>query len=369
MGLSAERKTKHERVRALLEEHDLDGALLTRRCNFSWYTCGAHNHVGTASDVGVTTLLVDRDGASVLANNIEAARLRAEELADSGIEILEHNYADGAGRKTLFAKSFGGRRLAADAPVAGVEAKPLPAGFDRLRWSLTPEEIGRYRSVCTDVVAAVESVARAVERGQTENGLAGMLGEALSRRGCLAWVLLVGADERVERFRHPLPTGKRVEKYFMLATCAERGGLVAACTRLAAFGRLPEELERKHRAVATVDTALLAATQPGVTLGDLFAEAQAAYASVGFPDEWRLHHQGGSIGYLPRDVKAAPGEPTAALENQAFAWNPTITGTKAEDTVLCRPGGAEALARPTDWPTVRAKWKGRAMDRPAILVR
>ena len=160
-----------------------------------------------------------------------------------------------------------------------------------------------------------------------------------------------------------------IDRYFMLAACAERGGLLAACTRLASFGKLPPELERRHQAVTAVDVALMSATQPGTTLGAIFARAQEAYAAVGHGEQWRLHHQGGSCGYLPREVVAIPGETTAAMANQAFAWNPSITGTKSEDTILCTDEGPELLAEPTDWPMIDAEWNGVQIPRPAILVR
>jgi antitoxin VapB len=370
MDLKTERGLKHGRLAALLKKHGLDGVLLSRRCNFSWYTCGAaRNYVSTADDVGNSTLLVTGEGAVVLTTNIEAARLRAEDLPALGIETAEYFYPDGADRAAAFARAIGRRRVAADVPVAGVEAERLPPEFNALRWALTEGEIARYRRLCDDAVAAIEGVVRRVQPGQTEDELAGMVAGELRRRGCLPWVLLVAADERVARFRHPLPTAKRVQRYFMLVIGAERGGLVAAYSRLGHFGKVPADLEARHRAVCTVDAALIAATRPGAALGDIFAEAQAAYAAVGFADEWRLHHQGGSIGYLPREVKAGPADMTAALVDQAFAWNPSITGTKSEDTILCTTCGPTPLAAPTDWPMVKAEWKGAAFDRPAILER
>ncbi|MFP4080186.1 MAG: double zinc ribbon domain-containing protein, partial [Ectothiorhodospira sp.] len=48
-----------------------------------------------------------------------------------------------------------------------------------------------------------------------------------------------------------------------------------------------------------------------------FDTARAAYQQVGHGEQWRCHHQGGSCGYNPRDVKAAPGETTEALADQA----------------------------------------------------
>jgi len=369
MNLRDEHAAKHERVLEFLDARGLDAAILSRRCNFSWYACGtARNYVGTADDVGNSTLLVDRQGARVIANNIEAARLGAEDLPALGIGLVEYPWQDAAARAAAFGKAIGGRRVAADAPLAGVRAELLPPEFNRLRWSLLGSEIKRYRTACDDVVAAVEGVARAAEPGATEDKLAGALAAALRARGLLPWVLLVAGDERARRFRHPLPTAGRVERYFMLVTCAERGGLIAACSRLASFGPVPADLEARHRAVATVDAALISSTRPGATYGDVFAEAQAAYAAAGFPDEWRLHHQGGSIGYLPREAKAAPGDPTPVLLNQAFAWNPSIAGTKSEDTIVCLTRGTEPLAAPTAWPTVAAEWKGARMNRPAILV-
>ncbi|GAG12309.1 unnamed protein product, partial [marine sediment metagenome] len=40
MTLTAERRHKHARVAELLEALHLDAVLFSRRCNFSWYTCG-----------------------------------------------------------------------------------------------------------------------------------------------------------------------------------------------------------------------------------------------------------------------------------------------------------------------------------------
>lgn len=365
--MTGERVSKHERILTYLDTHDLDAVLLARRCNFSWYTCGAHNHVATACDVGASWVLVDRDGARVLANNIEAERLAGEELADGGIDVVAYPYFNPAEQAQAVRETVGDRRVASDAPLPHFAGPRLPADFDELRWTLTPTEVDRYREVCADTNAAVEAVARVAEPGVTENQLAGTLAGALQARGLLPWVLLIAADDRVERFRHPLPTGQTARRYFLLATCAERGGLIAACTRLASFGPAGQELLDKHVAVATVDAALISRTRPGVRLEELFTVAQQAYAAVGHPDEWRLHHQGGSCGYLPRDLKAAPGEQTPALAEQAFAWNPSITGTKSEDTILCRDSGPELLAAPTDWPSVAVEWDGFKIDRPAIL--
>ena len=86
--------------------------------------------------------------------------------------------------------------------------------------------------------------------------------------------------------------------------------------------------------------------------------------------EWQNHHQGGSTGYAGREVFGTPGSAVKVLENQAFAWNPSITGVKSEDTVLCTAKGIEFLtAASQDWPSLTATVGKESVQRPDILVR
>jgi antitoxin VapB len=154
-------------------------------------------------------------------------------------------------------------------------------------------------------------------------------------------VVLAAADERIERYRHPLPSEAPMRRRLMLVVVAERFGLHVAATRFKELVRPDAELRRRIDAVAEVQLALREATRPGATLGDCFAAAQAAYARVGFPDEWRLHHQGGLIGYQGRERIAVPTDPTVIEPGMAFAWNPSITGTKVEETFLLDDEGRQ----------------------------
>jgi len=367
--MNTETAGKHQRVAEYLRQHNLDGVLLSRRCNYSWYTAGKRNYVNTAVDAGICWLLVTADGAKVLTSNIESPRLRLEEYTDGSAEVIDFPYYDAAERDRIFKQTVGSMKVAVDAPAPGLSLPMLDADFDLLRQTLTDGEIERYRYVCNRNVAAIEFVARDAQPGMTEFELAGMLSGAIAASGCLPWVVLVASDERVENFRHPLPTGKTVNRYFMLVACAERDGMIASCTRLASFGPLSDTLRRKHDAVIKVDTAMIAATRVGATIGGVYAECQAAYAAVGFPNEWQNHHQGGLCGYNPREIVATPGDATPILANQAFAWNPSIAGTKSEDTIICRAGSTELLCDPTDWPKIDVTWKGTTISRPDILIR
>ena len=121
--------------------------------------------------------------------------------------------------------------------------------------------------------------------------------------------------------------------------------------------------------MARIDAEMIAATRPGKTLGDVFSQAQAAYAASGFPDEWKLHHQGGSAGYAPREVTATPTSTEPVLPGQVFAWNPSISGAKSEDSILVGEGSNEIITEMTDWPSIDVQVGQQVFKRPAILVK
>jgi antitoxin VapB len=182
-----------------------------------------------------------------------------------------------------------------------------------------------------------------------------------------AIVNLVAADERILEFRHPLPTAKTLTRHAMLVLCGRRDGLVCSITRLLYFGRLDDDLRRKHDAVVRVDAAMISATRPGVSLGEVFRVAVTAYAENGWPDEWRNHHQGGPAGYEPREWVATPHSTEVVHAGQAFAWNPSIAGTKSEDTVLVGPAGNDVITVIPGWPTIGVSVDGGRVERAAIL--
>ncbi|HEV2295146.1 MAG TPA: M24 family metallopeptidase [Tepidisphaeraceae bacterium] len=363
-------QTKQRRVNTFLEQHDLEGVLLTQRNNFAWVTGGRDNHIANNSPIGVASILATRDGVRVcLANQIEAPRMRQEELSGAGIETIDFPWYDSRAASERVREVIGGRKIAADSENFGLSLPPLPRDFAELRWSLVAAEIDRYRDGSRRASKAIEAACRDVKPGMTGHEIAGILDHHIHAQRLNPIVTLVATDENIERFRHPVPKDTRIRRTAMLVTCAEFGGLIPCVTRFIHFGPMSSERKAKQQAVCDIDTAVNLATKPGRTLGEIFTDLQEAYAQRGQEGQWKLHHQGGSTGYAGREAFATPCSAVRVLENQAFAWNPSIVGAKQEDTILCTAGEIEVLTAPSkDWPQVTGRYGGKELQRADVLV-
>ncbi|HLA94443.1 MAG TPA: hypothetical protein VK612_01895, partial [Pyrinomonadaceae bacterium] len=72
-------------------------------------------------------------------------------------------------------------------------------------------------------------------------------------------------------------------------------------------------------------------------------------------------------GYRTRDWVAHTTSSEIVQEHQAFAWNPSITGTKVEETVIVTDGDAETITTSPDFPVITTNIEGREYHSPGIL--
>jgi antitoxin VapB len=331
-------------LHSLLDRYNAEAILLRRVSSFAWATEGAASYVNTASTEGAASLVITREKRYLATNNIEAPRLQDEEkLAEQGWEFVVSPWATPLkGLNDLVA----GKRLISDVPFGA--AQDVSADLSRLRAHLTPEEGERFRSLGRLCAESITAAAQALRPGMSEYEIAALLGGEAQQRGVQPIVNLVATDGR--SYRHPLPTPKKLEKYALLVLSGRQRGLVCSVSRMVHFGKIGADLERKIRAAAQVNAAFIAHSQPGATLGKLLEIGQAAYAKAGFPGEWQHHHQGGVIGYEPREYIATPGGTDVLAAGQALAWNPTVQGAKMEDTILLGETSNEIITPTPLWP-------------------
>jgi antitoxin VapB len=360
---NSEFQHKVTRLQELLEQHGVDALLLRRVSSFAWATCGAASYVNTAISEGAASLLITRERLLLFTNVIEAPRLEQEEgLAEQGWEF--HISPWEAPLQELH-RLVSGMSLASDVPFPG--ARDISLEIARLRTHLTSAEEERFRVLGRLCAEALTAAAQHIRPGLSELHLAALMGSEAQQRGVQPIVNLVASDERAYRFRHPLPTEKKLEKYALLILSGRRRGLVCSISRLIHFGRLPDDLRLRIEATAQVNAAYIAHSRPGSSLGEVLAAGQKAYASVGFPEEWRWHLQGGLTGYEPREILATSTSQEMVSSGQVLAWNPTIAGAKVEDTILVGSEANEILTRTNLWPTVSIRVPGLPGEVPCAL--
>jgi len=363
----AEISEKTDRLQAFLKEQDLRGVLLTRVRNVQWITAGlANTENALGSEKGAGSLLIMDDGSKYLiCDGSEASRLMDESLGALGYELAMYNWYDSP--ETVIRRWTADGRIGSDTDQAGTIF--IGDKLKSLSYRLTEGEIKKYRWLGRQTTEAVEVVCRSLQPGMDEFQMEAITAAELRSRGIKPTVLLMGVDERIYKYRHCLPGGATLEKYGMVNVCAEKWGLIISLTRFVHFGSLPAELARKLEGVARINAHFEHATVPGRSGREIFEAAKTWYAEVGFPDEWRMHHQGGAIGYDNREYIIGPAIDVKVQERQAFAWNPTITGTKIENTIIAYEDNIEVITHIDSWPTIDIEIEGKVYPQPAILIR
>lgn len=365
MPISNEIKEKERRVREFLKLKGLNALLLKRQANFSWMTCGGLNLVGITTEFGATTLLITENSKFLISNVIEAPRMINEEgLEKQGFIVKTFPWHEEQ-EISIVKEIVGEGPLGSDAPFPN--AMVLTEEVAKLRYSLTPEEQKRYRWLGKRVSTALEKTMMKTKRGEKESAVVGRLCKGLWKDRIDPVTLMSAADDRISNFRHPIPTEKRIEKYLMVSVNARKWGLIVSLTRFVHFGKMPEELKRKYEANVFIDCTMMAHTRPGIPVREVLQKGIDAYQEKGYPDEWKFHHQGGSIGYTGRDYRVNSKTPDIIQENQAFTWNPSITGTKSEDTIIATSKGSEMITHTFLYPTLSLNVAGISFTRPAIL--
>ncbi|ELY42018.1 M24 family metallopeptidase [Natronorubrum sulfidifaciens] len=364
---------KRERLEAFLESEEFDSVWFARPNAFAWLT-GGNNVIDRETDAGVAAVGYDGSAFRIVANNIEADRLAAEEVPDLEADAVSLEtfpwYAESL-EEAIAGRVAADERAAADIGVPGLErVDPTP-----LRQPLTEHDRERYRTLGRETASAVEAVCRELQPEDSEHEVASALRVALSARDIEAPVVLVGGSERAQQYRHYTPTEAALGEYALVSVTTQRAGLHASCTRTVAF-EPPAWLEDRHEAAARVETTALAATQAaasaGGTAGDVFEAIQDAYDAVGWDGEWERHHQGGAAGFAGREWIATPDHDAAVTAPMAYAWNPTVDGAKSEDTVLVTTGddaSVDPLTATGNWPTttVQSVDGDLELERPAVL--
>ncbi len=366
MNIMEEVREKEGRVRDFMRKTGLKGILLKKQANFSWITGGSINMVPVITELGFTSILITEHEKFLIADRIEALRNMEEEgLQNLGYVLLDYEWFEYREQELVKKIVPETEKVGCDVPAYGL--RNVGEAIKKLRFSLTPGEIERYLWLGERVSQAIESVLLDLKPGQTEAEVTGELARLLWKDRIDPVGYQAAADERAYRYRHPIPTERKIKQYLMLCVMARKWGLMTTITRLAHFGKIPEKLRQQYRDNVYIECAMLAHTRPGVKVAEIFQKTCNLYEELGYHNEWKLHHQGGAMGYDVRDYIAHGASEEVVQEKQAFCWNPSISGTKSEDGFIVHQDGFHFITHPVLFPSLRIELEGSVFERPDIL--
>ena len=179
---------------------------------------------------------------------------------------------------------------------------------------------------------------------------------------------MVAADDRIRNYRHPLPTSNKVKNIVQMGGNFRRNGLIVCLTRYVSFGEPSAEYRKQFKDNQIIDCTLISSVKEGEPFNKALNAGKAKYEEIGYADEINKHHQGGPIGYAGRDYRVDFNTNALASKVQAMCWNPSITGSKSEDTYIVTEGKCMAITKPVYFPTVKLNVNGVEFERADILV-
>ena len=237
------------------------------------------------------------------------------------------------------------------AAVAGAEVRD----FWPLRVPLLETEVERYRALGRAAAAAFTETLERVTPGLSEHDVAARIAYALRERGMQPALILVAADERLQRYRHPLPTNNVFHDRLMVVACARRHGLYANLTRIISAGTLADDARDAYGRLLEVESTLLDYTQHGVLTRELFPEMQRAYADAGFDGRVGQASPRRRVRLRDSRLVVATRRRTDAARRQRLRLEPVVAGAQGRGHGALaggRVGGFDSrpeLAEPRGW--------------------
>jgi Xaa-Pro aminopeptidase len=344
------------RVSELRAQFDERPLVLTTPGGVNWMTGGLSDPVDVTAVSDPAWVVASTKGRALITSEIEAPRLLGDfDLSALGWEVVAVPWFD-ASAPLRAAAAFCG--VASDGLLSDSDAfgTNISSAIVRARMVLSTPDQEDLRALGADAARALEAGVDSWRPGASSDfEIASVVSRELERAGAKAVCLIVGGDDRLRRFRHPLAIGAVVHEALMAVVVARRGGLHVAATRIAVTSgddpilELTDRLDPVHRAV-------LSASRPGHSWGDATEALAKGYENIGEAGAWREHFQGGPIAFEQREFELAPpltDSPYWNLEcalDTAVAWNPSLRGgAKIEETYLVGTDGFEMITDSGQW--------------------
>ncbi len=355
-----------ERLRSLLDEHGLDGMLISRIANKRYFSGLRLMEEEEATWPG--TLLVTRDAKLVLADSRYTEQAEREApgwgviLTTGGIgqdlpAVLEGHEVVSLGMEAEVMTHAAWTSLAAAAP--GIELHAMDDELVPLRLIKTDDEIAAIGRACALADDGFAHLLEFVKPGMTELEVAWELEAFFRANGAdgLAFPTIVLAGPRAA-MPHGQPSDATIERGNVLLVDfgCRVDGYRSDTTRTVFIGEVPDDVRRAHDAVLAAQSAAMEAIAVGVNGQDVDAVARRVIADAGFePYGHGLGHGIGLEVHEPPSLRRT--RPYALEANMVFSvepgiYQPGVTGIRIEDIVVLEETGPRRLTNAPREPIV-----------------
>jgi Xaa-Pro aminopeptidase len=355
-----------ERLRALLDERELDGMLISRVANKRYFSGFRLLDEEEASWPG--TLLITRDARVILADSryTEQAEREAPSweviLTTDGIgqdlpPVLERHEVARLGMEAEVVTHADWSALAAAAP--GVELHAMDEEIAPLRLSKTDDEVEAIGRACALTDACFAHLVEFIQPGMTEKEVTWEL-ESFFRRNAadgLAFPPIVLAGPRAA-MPHGQPSEATVERgnVLLIDFGCKVDGYRSDMTRTVFVGDVPDHVRRVHDAVRSAQAAAMEELAIGVNGQEVDAVARRVITDAGFePYGHGLGHGIGLEVHEPPSLRQT--RPHTLDAGMVFSvepgiYQPGVTGVRIEDIVVLEESGPRLLTTSPREPLV-----------------
>ncbi|QDU10244.1 M24 family metallopeptidase [Gimesia aquarii] len=354
---------KQQQVVELLEKNQLDALLLQAPDNIAWFTGGA-DLTRPGSVESIAAVFVTTDARLVACNNVDADQIFDRAIPGLGFQVKSRPWYEPLSK--LINDLCKGRKVASDTGVD--QTLNISEQLKSLRFPFTELEGEHIREVGKLVAHAVEATARSVERGATEQEIAGSLSHRLLKRGVTPKRLQVMADGQCIRYRHWGFGEDRLERYCIISAVGSLNGLHAAATRTVALGKPPSSFIKSHHLALLMQATGMYFSKPDWALFDTWKRVKRIYEKYDCPDEWQHADQADIIGYLPAETSILLNSEFKLKTGTAAFWHPSVGPAMTGDTILVEEDNTILITPMEQWPTAKIMVKEHQIALPDILI-
>ncbi len=348
---------------AVLAEVGCEGVILLVPAHLNWFT-GGLNLRGLFAEGERPGVFANGRTRWLVCSNADTQRLFDEELDGLGFMLKEWQWA--TGRPQLLGDLVSGKKIATDRPFPN-----MPLVVERLRHELRPVypcDRVRLTELGQDVAHALEATARGMNRGDTEQEVAGQLAHRTVHRGADVHSLSVTADDRGRALRRTGFTAARVDRTCTLQLTAVRNGLHATASRTVSFGPPPDEFRTAFDLACKLAVICRSVSRPEQTQTTAVDVGHGLLKGTPFEHDWRLNPPGYATGWFAADELRRVGVDEHFVDTQPLVWQARLGPAAVVDTVLVAKDGAEPLTPPEDWPYKKITLGGTTYNIPDLLV-